>query len=243
MAILVDPPAWNAHGRRWSHLISDRSADELHGFARRLGIPERGFEGDHYDLPEERYAAAVAAGAIPVTSRELLRRLHASGLRRPKRRGEKVLASSAVDHAGRRVDTLLSPHPPTGEVAAVQVVLRRDHDVLALLDGVGYLLPRTATSGVPVPAAGRNLVGQVIGDPALEALSDGARLTQLGYLRSVAAPGGPVTDYEVVLQWRARPGAALPDPPADGRWVSAGEAAALLPRPVAPLLRHLQHLR
>ena len=87
MGLLIDPPAWNAHGRRWSHLVSDTSLTELHAFARRLGVPERGFEGDHYDIPEERYSTVVAAGAVPVSSRELLRRLRASGLRRPKRRG------------------------------------------------------------------------------------------------------------------------------------------------------------
>ena len=30
MAILIDPPRWPAHGRLWSHLISDASLDELH---------------------------------------------------------------------------------------------------------------------------------------------------------------------------------------------------------------------
>ena len=49
--ILVDPPAWPAHGRLWSHLVSDTSYDELHAFARRLGIPARGFDRDHYDVP------------------------------------------------------------------------------------------------------------------------------------------------------------------------------------------------
>jgi len=80
--ILVDPPSWPAHGRLWSHLVSDRSPAELHDFARRLGIPERGFARDHYDVPAQRYDAVVAAGAVPVGSRELVRRLAASGLRR-----------------------------------------------------------------------------------------------------------------------------------------------------------------
>ncbi len=96
MAVLIDPPLWPAHGRRWSHLASDASLRELHAFAAGLGIPERGFEGDHYDVPEDRYADTVAAGAIPVSSRELLRRLQGSGLRRPKRRGERVLASRTL---------------------------------------------------------------------------------------------------------------------------------------------------
>lgn len=68
----------------WSHLVSDVSLEELHAFARRLEIPPRGFERDHYDVPERFYQAALAAGAEPVTSRVLLARLTAAGLRRPK---------------------------------------------------------------------------------------------------------------------------------------------------------------
>jgi len=68
----------------WSHLASDESFDELHEFAAALGIPARAFERDHYDLPEEYYDAAVSAGATPVSSRDLVRRLIESGLRRRK---------------------------------------------------------------------------------------------------------------------------------------------------------------
>jgi hypothetical protein len=82
--ILIDPPAWPAHGRLWSHVVSDRSLDELHAFARRLGIPSRGFDRDHYDVPSEWYPVMVAAGAVPVTSRDLVTRLRRAGLRRPK---------------------------------------------------------------------------------------------------------------------------------------------------------------
>ena len=72
VAILIDPPGPEAHGRRWSHLVSDTSLAELHAFARTIGIPERGFEGDHYDVPEERYRAVVAAGATPTPPRDLV---------------------------------------------------------------------------------------------------------------------------------------------------------------------------
>ncbi|MFC1409397.1 DUF4031 domain-containing protein [Streptacidiphilus sp. N1-12] len=82
--ILIDPPTWPGHGRLWSHLVSDVSYDELHAFARRLEIPERGFERDHYDVPERLYAAAVAAGAVQVSSREVVARLTSAGLRRRK---------------------------------------------------------------------------------------------------------------------------------------------------------------
>lgn len=83
--ILIDPPSWPGHGRLWSHLVSDSSYDELHAFARSLGVPERGFERDHYDVPERLYAAALEAGAEPVSSREVVARLTAAGLRRRKR--------------------------------------------------------------------------------------------------------------------------------------------------------------
>ena len=82
--ILIDPPAVPAHGRLWSHLVSDTSYDELHEFALGAGVPARGFDRDHYDVPSEAYAAMLAAGAEPVTSRELVTRLRRAGLRRPK---------------------------------------------------------------------------------------------------------------------------------------------------------------
>ena len=85
MAVLIDPPTWPAHGRLWSHLVSDVSLDELHTFASRLGIPRRGFDLDHYDVPSDRYDGLVLAGAEPVPGKELLRRLVASGLRVPGR--------------------------------------------------------------------------------------------------------------------------------------------------------------
>jgi hypothetical protein len=79
--ILIDPPLVPSRGRMWSHLASDTSYDELHAFARELGIPERGFDRDHYDVPAEYYDDLVAAGAVPVRSRELVERLARAGLR------------------------------------------------------------------------------------------------------------------------------------------------------------------
>ena len=80
--ILVDEAIWPWRGRRWAHLVSDASYDELHEFAARLEIPRRAFQGDHYDLPAEYREKALALGASPVPARELVRRLNASGLRR-----------------------------------------------------------------------------------------------------------------------------------------------------------------
>lgn len=87
--ILVDDPLWWWRGRRWCHLVSDVSHDELHEFAALLGIPRHVFQGDHYDLPEDHRPRAVGLGAVEVGSRELVSRLRAAGLRkryeRPKR--------------------------------------------------------------------------------------------------------------------------------------------------------------
>ncbi|HET9501831.1 MAG TPA: DUF4031 domain-containing protein [Marmoricola sp.] len=96
--ILIDPPLVPWRGRQWSHLASDSSLAELHDFARRLGLPERGFDGDHYDVPAEYYDAVLAAGAEPVRSRELVRRITLAGLRRRK-----------VPHPDRMTDRLDRP--------------------------------------------------------------------------------------------------------------------------------------
>jgi hypothetical protein len=61
--------------------VSDVSLEELHEFAERIGIPRRGFQGDHYDVPEEWHADLLAAGAVLVASRELVHRLRSAGLR------------------------------------------------------------------------------------------------------------------------------------------------------------------
>ena len=82
--ILIDPPNVPSRGRMWSHLASDTSYEELHAFASRMGIPARGFDRDHYDVPAEVYADMVAAGAVEVTSRVLAAALIAAGLRRRK---------------------------------------------------------------------------------------------------------------------------------------------------------------
>ena len=84
MTILVDAAVWPWRDRLWAHLVSDRSYDELHEFAARLGIPERAFQGDHYDVPADVRVAAIALGAQPVGAKELVTRLRAAGLRRPR---------------------------------------------------------------------------------------------------------------------------------------------------------------
>lgn len=86
MTVLVDPAVWPWRDRRWAHLVSDESYDELHIMAGALGIPRRAFQGDHYDVPSDYRERAIALGAAPVSSRELIRRLIDSGLRVRKTR-------------------------------------------------------------------------------------------------------------------------------------------------------------
>jgi len=81
VTVLIDPPLWPAHGRLWSHLVSDTSMEELHAFAAAHGVPVLGFDLDHYDVPDSAHAALVQAGAVPVSAGDLLRRLRAGGLR------------------------------------------------------------------------------------------------------------------------------------------------------------------
>ncbi|WP_432522749.1 DUF4031 domain-containing protein [Kineococcus sp. SYSU DK006] len=179
MSVLVDTPRYPAHGRWWAHLASDTSTEELHAFAAALGLPRRSFEGDHYDVPADLVERAVAAGAQRVSTRELLARLRAAGLRTPKRRGEKVLASAPTAGGGRvdvvRADAVPAPH--AGHRLLVlegeRVLLAADGDLPALPAPRGRALGfrrrwrRTATgtavtheglwqdTGAPAPAVGR----------------------------------------------------------------------------------------
>lgn len=148
MAILIDPPRWPAHNTLWAHLVSDTSLGELHAFARRAGIPHRGFDHDHYDVPAGRHAALVALGAEPVASTELVRRLVASGLRvRPADRTP--TRAVALADAGRRWDALLPGHPALGAdlLARWTEAGRHYHDVRHLVHCLGAL--EELTDGTP----------------------------------------------------------------------------------------------
>jgi len=85
MTVLIDQAIWPAHDTMWAHIVSDTSLGELHAFAERAGIPRRGFDLDHYDVPARMWNELVALGAEPVSVREFVRRLEASGLRVPQR--------------------------------------------------------------------------------------------------------------------------------------------------------------
>ncbi|KOX18039.1 DUF4031 domain-containing protein [Nocardiopsis sp. NRRL B-16309] len=87
MSVLIDTPVWpGPYGWLFCHMVSDRSHDELHAFARGLGVSGRAFDRDHYDIPAHLHERALALGAEHVSGRELVTRLRAAGLRRPRKR-------------------------------------------------------------------------------------------------------------------------------------------------------------
>lgn len=66
------------NGHRWAHMVTDGGEDELHAFARRIGMRRDWFQGDHYDLTPTRHALALAAGAKEITRRALVAILRSS---------------------------------------------------------------------------------------------------------------------------------------------------------------------
>ncbi|MFE9231653.1 DUF4031 domain-containing protein [Cellulosimicrobium funkei] len=181
MTVLIDPPAWPAHGTLFSHLVSDASLAELHAFAASIGVSPRAFDLDHYDVAAERYDVAVAAGAVPVGGRELARRLGASGLRVPGRARRAAKADALLA----RWDALL----PGARDVGVELVERwhephrvyhgPEHlvhalDSLALLEGRPPGVPDAARpparGGAAAASGGASSGGAVSGG----AVSDGA---------------------------------------------------------------------
>ncbi|MDA8081181.1 MAG: DUF4031 domain-containing protein [Actinomycetota bacterium] len=79
--ILVDQAIWPHRGKRWAHLVSDESYEELHNFAENLGLVRSMFQKDHYDVHHDLRARAIAMGATPVDFRVLARALRNAGLR------------------------------------------------------------------------------------------------------------------------------------------------------------------
>jgi len=190
VAVLIDPPQWPAHGRLWAHLVSDTSLAELHTFAERVGLPRRGFDADHYDVPAERHADTIAAGAQPVDGRELLRRLQASGLRRPKRHSDRLLASSEVDQDGLRVDALAGLLPSRPAPTRVTALVWFEGCLLVNAD------PSTDSAHPPVVEVGSWEAARVPAGPDLDLHL--ARLTVTAWL-GLTEPGP-------VEPWLTEPG-------------------------------------
>ena len=142
MPVYIDPPLWPAHGTHFSHLVSDTSYEELHDFADRLGVARRAFDRDHYDVPENLYRRAVAAGAVPVDGRQLTRLLVRSGLRVPARARPDRIARVLL----RRWAARFPGHPALGEELVDRWSEPHRHyhgpaHLLAVLEAVDLLRP------------------------------------------------------------------------------------------------------
>jgi len=235
--LLIDPPAWPAHGRLWSHLVSTESYAELHDFAGRLGISRRAFEGDHYDIPQERYADVVAAGAVALEGRELVKRLRDSGLRIAKRKHERVVQSTPDAPwlpAGSRADVIASrqDNPPPNTVV-VRAVVRDERGLLVVerVDGRGLDLPARRVGG---GESAELALASLCGDLGLSADS----ATLLGYVRNVVRTLDPgyawPTPYACFTVHAVRTGGTSPT---TGSWLPpAGQEPELGERHWWPLV-------
>lgn len=74
MAVYVDDAVWPWKGTLWCHLLAD-DLDELHRFARQLGMEHRWFQhpphasSPHYDLTIGKRAQAIHLGALEIDRR------------------------------------------------------------------------------------------------------------------------------------------------------------------------------
>jgi hypothetical protein len=77
MSVYIDDAIWTWRGLKWAHLLAD-DTDELHRFARRLGIHRTSYQGPprtcvpHYDLTSYERRQAIALGAIPCSREEIV---------------------------------------------------------------------------------------------------------------------------------------------------------------------------
>lgn len=75
MAVYVDNARIPWRGRHWCHLVAD-TLEELHSFARSLGLRRAWFQGQaslpHYDVTVESRTVALSRGARVVGRRTLV---------------------------------------------------------------------------------------------------------------------------------------------------------------------------
>ena len=90
MAVYVDDMR-AAFGRMvMCHMIADTS-DELHAMAARIGVAARwlqhgGTAREHFDIAQSKRKLAIAAGAVPITQRELVLKIRARAAQADPRR-------------------------------------------------------------------------------------------------------------------------------------------------------------
>ncbi len=102
--ILVDQAIYLWRGRKWCHMTSDVSLEELHAFAAQLGMKREWFQDHpkmpHYDITAEQRLIALKMGAIPAEGAQLL---------------AWVAAPNDPRRAWRRALRERYPHPLAGE--------------------------------------------------------------------------------------------------------------------------------
>lgn len=81
MAVYVDAAIHTWRNRLWCHLIAD-DEDELHEFARQLGLKRESFQTqsslDHYDITKELREVAIEMGAVQLSRSEMVARIRAA---------------------------------------------------------------------------------------------------------------------------------------------------------------------
>jgi hypothetical protein len=77
LALYVDNARIEWRGRHWCHLVAD-SLDELHRFAKSLGLKRAWFQAHaslpHYDVTVEIRIVALRRGAVPADRHTLISR-------------------------------------------------------------------------------------------------------------------------------------------------------------------------
>jgi Protein of unknown function (DUF4031) len=172
VAILIDPALWQWRGRRWAHLVSDLSYDELHAFAFRLGLQRRWFQGDHYDVPSDYRHVAIALGAQPVDSRQLVGRLRASSLRLTGAQRRQV-SRQVIPGLAAQLGAIMSPMPSSENrpvddapvhTAALPATPQRDRTIpaTAWLEAPAALVELGTAIGEPLVAYKRRIGGWLL---------------------------------------------------------------------------------
>jgi uncharacterized protein len=194
LTLLVDACQWKFRDRLWCHLISDDSYDELHSFARRIGVPRIAFQGDHYDLHETNRARAIALGAVAVSGTELVRALKISGLRR----GPALLRSGVTG-----VQHLSAPTLTTDRLVLrqwrpddldVMISLDQDPEVMHFVGGIRS--PEKTLSAINHDSVSLALRG--LGKWAVELRSSGELIGRVGLSGIMTLPIGPAVE----IGWR-----------------------------------------